>query len=194
MNKNSGGGGVGVGSASIILIFAVLCLTVFSLITFVVSNNDKVLVQSESRFVLGYYEADSLAERVLDELLKTDLGIMPAPILGIEIDSEYDLFLGANVYYYSCPVSDEKELSVKLARTYDSYDILSWKMRDTGEWQMDTSLNVFMGFDDMDAPMWDMTAPMWDTEMDFDADPGSAILFPWEIDDDDDTGESDDTP
>ena len=189
MNK----GGVGVGSASIILVFAVLCLTVFSLITFVVAGNDKVLVESESRFVLGYYDADGLAERVLDELLKTDMGITPDSILGIDIDSDYDMALGATVYYYSCPVSDEKELYVRLARSYNSYDILSWRMRDTGDWEMDTSLNVFMGFDDMDSPMWDMTAPMWDMDMtapmwddmEIDDDSGGPNLFPWEETDED---------
>ena len=187
MNK----GGVGVGSASIILVFAVLCLTVFSLITFVVAGNDKVLVESESRFVLGYYEADTLAERVLNELLKTESGITPDSILGVDIGSDYDMALGATVFYYSCPLSEDKELFVSIARSYDSYDILSWKMRDTGEWEMDTSLNVFMGFDDMDAPMWDMGAPMWDTDspfwddMDIDDDSGGESLFPWETGDGD---------
>ena len=177
MNK----GGVGVGSASIILIFAVLCLTVFSLITFVVAGNDKVLVRSESQFVIGYYEADSLAERVLDELLKADLGFAPESVLGVVIETEYDIMLGANVFYYSCPLSDEKELFVRVSRTYDSYDILSWRMLDTGEWQMDTSLNVFMGFDD--------DGPMWDIEEDYDSGgSGGSGGFPWEDTDDDDGG------
>ena len=188
MNK----GGVGVGSASIILVFAVLCLTVFSLITFVVAGNDKILAESESRFVLGYYEADGLAERVLNEILKTELGITPDSILGVDIESEYDMAMGSTVFFYSCPLSDEKELYVKLSRSYDSYDILSWRMRDTGEWEMDTSLNVFMGFDDeLGAPMWDMTAPMWDTntpfwdDMEIDDDSGGEALFPWEESDED---------
>ena len=180
MNK----GGVGVGSASIILVFAVLCLTVFSLITFVVAGNDKVLVDAESRFVLGYYEADALAERVLTELLKAGVDKTPETVLGLEIGYDWDMDLMANVYYYSCPLSDEKELFVRLAIHYDSYDILSWQMRDTGEWEMDTSLNVFMGFDDMDAPMWDMGAPLWDFDDDVPPweDGGS---FPWEDADED---------
>ena len=185
MNK----GGVGVGSASIILVFSVLCLTVFSLITFVVAGNDKVLVESESRFVIGYYGADELAERVLDELLKTEIGIKPESLLGVDIESDYDMALGATVFYYSCPVSDDKELFVRLARSYDSYDILTWRMQDTGDWVMDEYLNVFTGFDDWDSPMWDMTAPMWDTgsqlwdDIEIDDDSGGSDLFPFEIED-----------
>ena len=185
MNK----GGVGVGSASIILIFAVLCLSVFSLITYVVAGNDKTLVQSESKFVIGYYEADTLAERVLNELLQAEIGLTPDSILEVDIETDYDISLGANVFYYSCPISGEKELFVRVARTYDSYNVLSWQMRDTGEWEMDTNLNVFMGFDDMDAPMWDMSAPMWD--MLDDDDTSGFGGFPWEnTDSDDDSGGS----
>ena len=51
-------GGIGVGSASIVLVFAVLCLTVFSLITLVVAGNDKVLVDAGAKLVTAYYEAD----------------------------------------------------------------------------------------------------------------------------------------
>ena len=160
MNK----GGVGVGSASIVLVFSVLCLTVFSLITFVVAGNDKNLVETESRFVLGYYEADALAERVLAELLQS--GAIPdsTTILGVDVRKDWDMDLWADVVSYSCPLSEEKELFVKLAVFDDSFDILSWRMRDTGEWEMDTNLNVFMGFDDFDSPMWDSGPPMWDLD------------------------------
>ena len=158
MNK----GGVGVGSASIILVFAVLCLTVFSLITFVVAGNDKALVQTETKFVLGYYEADALAEQVMAELLKAGPAGIPDKVLGVDIGSDWDMDLWADILYYACPLSEDKELYVKLAVYDDTFDILSWRMRDTGEWEMDTNLNVFMGFDDMNAPVWDAGPPMWD--------------------------------
>ena len=149
MNK----GGVGVGSASVVLIFSVLCLTVFSLISFVVARNGESLVESESDFVLGYYEADALAERVLAELLKADPFNPPASINGIDIAQNWD-----GTVSYSCPLSGTKDLYVVIANNGDSFDILSWRMRDTGEWQADTNLHVF----DFDAPMWDSGPPMWD--------------------------------
>ena len=144
MNK----GGVGVGSASIVLVFAVLCLTVFSLITFVVAHNDRVLSEAESAFVLGYYEADCQAERVLAGILESD--VLPEMVLGVEIESEWDMDLWADVVSYACQISDRKELHVELViyEVDGTYDILSWSMRDTIEWEMDTSLNVWLGFDD----------------------------------------------
>ena len=149
MNK----GGVGVGSASIVLIFSVLCLTVFSLISFVVAQNGKSLVDSESGFVLGYYEADALAERVLAELLQADQFNPPDSVKGVDIVNNPD-----GSWSYVCPISENKDLYVEVACNGDSFDILSWSMRDTGDWQVDTSLHVF----DFDAPLWDSGPPMWD--------------------------------
>jgi len=42
-----GKSGIGVGSASIVLVFAILCLTIFSLITYVVAGNEKALVDAK---------------------------------------------------------------------------------------------------------------------------------------------------
>ena len=160
MNK----GGVGVGSASIVLVFAVLCLTVFSLITFVVAHNDKVLAEAESKFVLGYYEADTLAERVLAEILAK--GYQPGTdisdnILGVDVQGtwEFDMdsFMDSLSLSYSCPISDRKFLYVGLTIIDDSYEIHSWSMRDTGEWEMDTIIqNLWQGFDEDDdlANLW----------------------------------------
>ena len=145
MNK----GGVGVGSASIVLVFAVLCLTVFSLITFVVAHNDRVLAEAELKFVMGYYEADALAEQVLAGILES-VGFIPETVLGVEIESEWDFELQAYILNYACPISDRKELYVKLSMYENTYDVLNWQMRDTVEWEMDTSLNVWLGFDESD--------------------------------------------
>jgi len=101
-------GGIGVGSASIVLVFAVLCLTVFSLITFVVASNDKALIDAETRLVTGYYEADTLAELILTDLLNADT--LPSEVRGIEICSQWDDELNMETTYFLCPISDIKAL------------------------------------------------------------------------------------
>ena len=150
MNK----GGIGVGSASVVLIFAVLCLTVFALITFVVAGNNKALIDTEAQLVTAYYEADVLAERVLAEILESVF--IPDSVLGVDIETSWEWELDTELVYYACPISDSKELFVKLAINYDSYDVLSWHMRDIGDWTIDDSLNVWLGpdfFDDFDDPL-----------------------------------------
>ena len=143
MNK---GGGMGGGSASIILIFAVLCLTVFTLIAFVVSGNEKALVDSEVRLVTNYYNADARAESILGEILKSD--IKPDVVDDIEIDYWFDFDSGSDMASYSCPLADDNELYVSLALTDDSYRILSWKLRNTGDWVFNDSLDLWTGEDD----------------------------------------------
>jgi len=136
-------GGIGVGSASIVLVFAVLCLTVFSLITFVVAGNDKALVDAETRLITGYYEADTLAEHIVADLINADT--MPSEVRGIEISSQWSDELNMETTYFLCPISDVKALYVNLAFHGDSFDILSWRMWDTDEWEIDTSINVWSG-------------------------------------------------
>jgi len=141
-------GGIGVGSASIVLVFAVLCLTVFTLITFLVAGNERALVDSEALLVAGYYKADALAEQIVADILAADA--IPEEIGGVEIGTFWDYMLGADIVYFSSIVSDQKSLFVRLALHGGSYDILSWRMYDTGEWEFDDRLHVWLGPDDFD--------------------------------------------
>ena len=145
MNK----GGIGVGSASIVLVFAVLCLTVFSLITLVVARNNRALADTEARLVEGYYEADAVAEGILAEI--REAGYIPDTVKNTEIDSGWDMALEMDVATYLCPISDAKELYVKLAVDGDSVYIVGWQMLDIGEWEFDGSLGVWIN-DELDTP------------------------------------------
>jgi hypothetical protein len=148
MNK----GGIGVGSASIVLVFAVLCLTIFSLITFIVARNSKALVDAEAELVIGYYEADVEAERILAELV--DSPIIPWSIRGVFIHIEQDNFSTYDIVNFSVPIYltnannvrsvSTMELFVRVAIIEDTYNILSWRMFDTANWTPDDGLNVIL--------------------------------------------------
>jgi len=139
-------GGIGIGSASIMLVFVVLCLAVFTLIAYVVADYDKALVDTEKELVTGYYEADALAEIILAEIIESDE--IPSTVRGINIVTYLDSELDTVVAYYLCPISELKALHVRLAVREDSYDILSWRMIDTDEWVFDDRLRVWSGFDE----------------------------------------------
>ena len=148
MNK---GGGIGVGSASIVLVFAVLCLSVFSLITLVIADNSKALADSEVKLVTGYYEADAAAQRILTEILASDT--IPGTAFGVDIVSEWDGDQDAYTVRYICPVpNSERYLHVELAIRTDSYEILNWRMRDDSEWKADEGWDVWIPDDGWD--MW----------------------------------------
>lgn len=140
MNK----GGIGFGSASIVLIFAVLCLTIFSLISYIVTQNSKALVDAEANLVIGYYKADAAAQLVLAELLLSD-GSIPASIRGVEIDVEHSTDADSKLVSFSYPIynTDAKVLFVQVAIFQNSsYDLLSWRMINTAQWEKDDGLNV----------------------------------------------------
>ena len=162
MNK---GGGMGGGSASIILIFAVLCLTVFTLIAFVVSGNEKALVDSEVMLVTDYYGADAKAEQILSEILKSD--IRPETVDGIIIDYWYDFNSSVDMASFSCPLKNEKELFVSFAfvADADTYQIHSWNLRNIGDWEFDDSINLWTGDDTEFGFLFDEDAPgVWLTD------------------------------
>lgn len=149
MNK----GGTGIGSASIILIFAVLCLTIFALISLSTARADKALADAEAILVKEYYEADTLAECILAELVKADE--IPDAVYGVDIILYLDMETGTDIVSFSCPISDRKELYVEIAVFEDSYDILEWRMQDIGVWEIDDDLPVWAGLEmDESLPVW----------------------------------------
>ena len=140
MNK----GGIGVGSASIVLVFAVLCLTIFSLISFIVTQNTKALVDAEAEFVKGYYKADSRAELILAEILNSET--IPTQIQDIIINIEQVSDLESNIINFAYPIYDTnyKDLFVRVSLGEESYSVLSWRVIDNAEWEAAGSFNLWL--------------------------------------------------
>jgi hypothetical protein len=132
----------GIGSASIILIFAVLCLTVFSLITFAVAENERIVVEKEAMLVVGFYEADALSERVLANLLGAEC--TTDEVQNVAIETLWDYELNAQLSYFTIPVTENIELYVMFAIYEESFDILRWRMRNRADWVADDGLNVWV--------------------------------------------------
>lgn len=127
----------GTGSTLIVLVFSVLCLTIFSLISLSAANIDKAMADAKVQMVEGYYKADLRAELILAEILEADA--LPTSI------EEIDILPIDGGAAFACPISDNKELYVEIAITVDSYDIITWRMRDTDEWNTDDKLPVWGG-------------------------------------------------
>jgi hypothetical protein len=135
--------GFGIGSASIVLVFAVLCLTIFTVITYTSALADKALADIEARLVQQYYEADTLAELIFSALLAADE--MPESLYGINMEKGLDWDLWIETVSFVCEISDKMELYVELGVFDDTLSILAWRMRDTGGWERDENINLFDG-------------------------------------------------
>jgi len=136
--------GVGVGTVSLVMIFAVLCLTVFSMLTLTTSMAEKIMSEKTSTFVKGYYEADAQATQIRAQVIAlADRGLIPGAIGGIEIVTE--TVQGQAMVSYSCTISDVQELFVRFEIDHIENNVLNWQIQSTGEWEADNSLNVWDG-------------------------------------------------
>jgi len=135
--------GGGVGSASIVLVFVVLGLTIFALISLIPALTEQTLIYREITMVQSYYSADALAEEILAEILRAPQ--IPSTVNNINITSNWSWDLLALVVSFATPISDTKVLYVSVAIEDNHYQILSWQMEDSRLWEEDNTVNVWTG-------------------------------------------------
>ena len=134
--------GIGVGTISLIMIFSVLCLTIFAMLTLSTSNAEKTLSERSSTFVRGYYEADAVATSIRAQLLDSvQTGFFPGNINGVEIYYEH----GDEATYvsYSCRITDVSDLFIRLMIEEATDVVLEWRAGYSGDWESDDSLNLW---------------------------------------------------
>ena len=120
-----------VGASSLLVIFAVLCLTVFALLSISTVRADERLGDKAAAAVESYYEADCQAELILAQLRA---GEMPEGV-----------YRQGNVYSYSCAVSDSQSLAVQVRVNGAEYEVLRWQVIATAQWQAEEALPVWQG-------------------------------------------------
>lgn len=134
-----------VGGSSLLAIFAVLCLTIFALLSLSTVLADSRLGDASAQAVCAYYEADCRAEEILARIRA---GEIPDGIIMS--------FTGAgSVYSYSCPISDTQTLVVEVrVDGPDDYEILRWQAVSTAEWAPDDHLEVWDGDEEEFTPFF----------------------------------------
>lgn len=120
-----------VGGSSLLVIFAVLCLTVFALLGLTTVQADGRLSDASAQAVQDYYGADCQAEIILARLRA---GELPE---GVHADGD--------TYSYACPISDTQTLQVEVWVEGTAYTVLRWQAVSTAAWQADESLDVWDG-------------------------------------------------
>lgn len=121
-----------VGGSSLLVIFAVLCLTVFALLTLSTVQANGRLSDRSAQAVLDYYQADTQAEHILAQLRQ---GTVPQ---GVTDE-------GGGQYSYTCPISDTQALDVQVQISGSEYTVLRWQAVSIADWEADDSLAVWDG-------------------------------------------------
>lgn len=109
------------GGSSLLVVFAVLALTVFALLSLSTVRADVRLGDAAAKAVSDYYTADAQAQEILAQLR---MGDMPE---GVTVEGD--------TVTYRCPISDTQALAVELRQTDGVYEILRWQAVSTTEWQ-----------------------------------------------------------
>ncbi len=115
------------GGSSLLVIFTVLCLTVFAVLTLSTVLSKKGMSDKMASSVEEYYEADLKAEEIIASLRKGDV---PGTVKK-----------RGSTFSFECPVNDDKKIYVKVkVLSEDEIKILSFKEVSTALWESDDSL------------------------------------------------------
>ena len=129
MNGRKGFSGFGI--SSLLVIFGVLCLTVFAVLSIATVQAHGRLSEKSLGAEEGYYQADAAAHQVLAKLRT---GILPENVTQ-----------NADVYEYYCIISQTQTLAVRVRIWGQSYEILRWQAISTEEWKAEDKLPVWQG-------------------------------------------------
>jgi len=123
-----------VGGSSLLVVFAVLCLTVFALLSLATVRADGRLSDASAQSVLDYYAADCAAQEILARIRSGE-------------EPEGVTFWGSGPLHagYACPISDTQELQVEVLFTDADYVVLRWQAAPIGTVEYDDSLHLWDG-------------------------------------------------
>jgi len=141
-------GGAHVGAASLVLIFIVLCLTVFAVLTFVSAKAEKKLADKAAAAVSAYYVADGRGEDMLSSCRQyLTQGHDAASLSKWAQTAGYTVKEQNGRYYISHAetIDDRQELQIVLAASNNRLEVLRWQVTDKVIWQPDESLPVWQG-------------------------------------------------
>lgn len=119
------------GGSSLLVIFAVLCLTLFALLGLSSAQASERMNRAAVESVTAYYAADFEAERTLALLRQ---GSVPE-----NVQKE------GNIYSWSCPLTERQRLEIEVRLEGAEYEVLQWQLVSSTQWVADGSLNVWQG-------------------------------------------------
>ncbi len=120
-----------IGLSALLTIFAVLCLTVFSLLSLSTAKADGRLGEKSRQATEDYYAADCCAEEILAQIRS---GIVPD---GVRVEN--------GIYTYACAISDTQILVVAVKAEGETYQIIQWQAQSAAQWEPDEKLHVWEG-------------------------------------------------
>ena len=144
---------ISTGTTSIVLIFVMLSMLTFSVLSLASAQADLRLSRKSAQRTADYYAAENAANDVL-------LALMDAAEDGPEALADCaaaaDVTVTDGAYAYQVPLGEEQILAVEAALEDDGgCRILSWRVESRYDWNADDTLNL-LGTSGLPAGMEDM--------------------------------------
>ena len=144
MNKKERFSPPAVGGVSLLVVFAVLCLTIFALLGLATVQADSRLADASAKNVADYYAADCEAQVILARLRA---GEVPE---GVTESNGVDFYTG--------PVGETQKIEVEISLDGQNYDILRWQL--VPAWtQGEEGTESWEDLEDDGLNLWDGSSP-----------------------------------
>lgn len=137
---------VNIGSSSLLIIFLILCLATFAVLSLSSAKSDYTSSRRLAQHKAEYYEASAKAETVLariDRALAEGMssGDIPADVDGIQIKTD------SHEISYEIPMSEKQALRIALRLTDPAehenyYEIAAWQVISAGDWEGSQSIEL----------------------------------------------------
>lgn len=142
-----------IGSSSLILIFIVLCLATFGLLSLTSASNDWDLAAKNAAAVQSYYKADSQGEefvQMVDEVLCQTVSGQDRNVTGRMLKQQLGEYYheDTGMIITEIPMEYGQALHIELAVASDRekrYEIEAWKVINLEDYDIDRSMPVWTG-------------------------------------------------
>ena len=152
--KGYRGNGVGVGYISVMIIFAVVCLTLFAVRSYRAASSNDAINERSGEYLRQYYKADSSAKRILAQLDECAESARESGCFAESVEFSAGEIEGVSVALtrggcsaaYSVEINERQELAVRVTfRSGGGYEITRWQSRIISSDKSDDRINVWDG-------------------------------------------------
>ncbi len=119
MSDKQDGISIGIGMSTFMMIFTVLCLTIFATLTYLQARHNQQETDKIIESTVAYYDADLSASKIYKELKTQYTDTTFLEDNGIEKDG--------NTYSYTVSISENRELKVTIEENDGKFNIIQWQ-------------------------------------------------------------------
>lgn len=154
MNKKVKTQGAGVGYVSVMLIFAVICLTIFAVLSLKAALSDESINERSGEFLKQYYAADTMAKEKLSELNDFAFELKNSDFFEDEFEEKTKSIDGVVArrspdgisVSFSVEINERQELAVNVVFDDNGkYTVNKWQSRTVAIDDSNSHINVWDG-------------------------------------------------